>query len=676
MLTTKPNANPAAALCSSGCAMFLSRSLTQFKHFFSRRNLAGLIFFGLCIALLLGLRAYSYLEPLTLLAYDAFEKTQRVAGASADVVVVGLKDDELGRAESNPASDALIARVLDAVQAQGPAVVMLSNQRDVPVPPGRDLLLESLRKYDNVYVAQIKDQSAWTANATEYYQAAGNFGHAGFVFKVMDIDERYRSVMTSFFSDKQSRWVETMPFLAAQSYLKRTNAAPIGADAAGVLHVGAQSYATPSASYADFGDAVEGATAHYIARAHTGGIPELGWFDVLDGKPQVTQLKGKLVVIGDNANLRMTQIKTGFGRHFFDIDENIHPSTLNAFNADQLIGLSKLGWRPMQDWPNWLEYVWMLTWSLLFAVSLYGLTSFRQMFLRTGVALTLLIACCYVLFKLNFWVPLVVPLLMLFLCFAWTARLGIYHVVLAKRASTLMHWLLDQLPEPVWVLDANGAVRVANEAFCRLAGRLPKELLYKPLSASAVKLVALQTLLDAPPDAPTETPDSTPRQFDFKNALGENCTVIAQRDLSNAREFAGFQTFIVRGILSRETHAIDTPELAGQRLRLEAYWAGAKDRLALILRIEIQPQIQVSTNDLCLAVAARVRTILSGSKSIWQIDALSLGLLLSAKKSDVATLQNTVIRAFEWPIQIKDHDHQVVISVHMGEARDAPALLA
>ena len=629
--------------------------LSQTRAYFSRQNIAGLIFFGVTFALLIYLRAYSYLEPLTLMSYDAFEKTQRTPGLSPDVIVVGLRDNELGRAESHPASDALIARVLDAVQAQGPAAVMISNQRDVPIPPGREQLLASLSKYQNVFVAQIKDRSEWTPAAQAFYQSVGDARHAGFVFKVVDIDERYRNVLTSFYSEDEQRWIDSMPFLAARFYLAQSNATPIESDKKGILSVGAKQYATPSETFADFGDAVADATTHYIPHAHAGGFPELGWFDVLDGKFDPAQLKGKLVVIGDNANLHLTKLKTGFGRHFFDIDDNIQPSTLNAFNADQLIGLSKYGWRPMLDWPDWVEYVWMFLWSIIFAISLHALTSFRQIFLRVALALVLLFVCCFCAFRLGYWVPLVLPLLMLALSAAWTLRLGIYHVVLTKRASTLMHWLIDQLPEPVWVLDAQGVVRVANEAFCRLAGRLPKELLNKPLSVCAVDLVAIE-------DAPDGVAASSQR-FEFNNGLGEKLTLIAQRDFATAREFAGFETFIVRGILASGNHVIDPPELAAQRLRLERYWAQAKDRIALVIQVEIQTQVNSAPAELLQASAERLRKHLSGIKALWQTAELSLSLLFNADKSTVQALQNSVILAFEWPLQLRNGETQIVVRV-------------
>ena len=630
---------------------------SQTRAYFSRRNIAGLIFFGVTFALLIYLRANSYLEPLTLMSYDAFEKTQRTPGMSQDVIVVGLRDSELGRAGSHPASDALIARVLDAVQAQNPAAVMISNQRDVPVPPGREQLLASLAKYQNVFVPQIKDRSDWTPAARAFYQAAGDARHAGYVFKVLDIDERYRNVLTSFYAEDQARWLDSMPFLAAQFYLANTNATPIKSDKNGALNVGSKQYATPSETYADFGEAVADATTHYIPHAHAGGFPELGWFDVLDGKFDPAQLKGKLVVIGDNANLHLTHLKTGFGRHFFDIDDNIKPSTLNAFNADQLIGLSKYGWQPMLDWPDWVEYVWMIGWSLIFAISLHALTSFRQIFLRFGVALVLLIVSCYVLFVIGYWVPLVLPLLMLVLSAAWTLRLGIYHVVLTKRASTLMHWLIDQLPEPVWVLDAQGFVRVANEAFCRLVGRLPKELLNKQLGACAVDLVAI---------AEAETGDASAHRFEFNNGLGEKLTLIAQRDRATAREFAGFETFIVRGILRSDNDAIDAPELAAQRLRLERYWAQTKDRVALVINVDIQGQANVASTELLRVSAERLRKHLSGIKALWQTAELGLGLLFNAEKNAVQALQNSVILAFEWPLQLTGGETQIVVRVSQG----------
>jgi len=636
--------------------------LNQIRAYFSRQNIAGLIFFGVTFALLIYLRANSYLEPLTLMTYDAFEKTQRTPGLSPDVIVVGLRDNELGRAGSHPASDALIAQVLDAVQAQGPAAVMISNQRDVPVPPGREQLLASIGKYPNVFVAQIKAHSEWTAAARAFYQSAGDPGRIGFVFKVMDIDERHRNVLIGINSEDESRWVNTMPFLAAQYYLAQTNATPINSDENGVLSVGGTRYATPSESYADFGAAVADASTHYIPYSHAGGFLELGWFDILDGKFDPAQLKGKLVVIGDNANLHLTKIKTGFGRHFFDIDENIQPSTLNAFNADQLIGLSKYGWRPMLDWSDWVEYVWMFVWSIIFAISLHALTAFRQIFLHLAIALVLLVVSCYLGFLFGVWVPFVLPVLMLALSGAWTLRLGIYHVVLTKRASTLMHWLIDQLPEPVWVLDADGFVRVANEAFCRLAGRLPKEVLNKPLSACAVNLVAI----DSEATAGLDASNASAHQFKFSNGLGEKLTLIAQRDRAIAKEFVGFETFIVRGILSNGSDAIDSTELAAQRLRLERYWAQAKDRLAVVVNVAIQAQTEVAPAELLRASAERLRKHLSGIKALWQTADLGLALLFDVDKNAVQALQNSVILAFEWPLQLSHGEAQVVVRVSLA----------
>jgi adenylate cyclase len=98
-----------------------------------------------------GLRALGAFESVELLIYDVMlSRLPEDRRGSERVALIGATEDDLNRF-GWPLSDAILAEAVDRLAALGPSAIAIDLYRDLPRPPGVELLEASLGRHDNVY---------------------------------------------------------------------------------------------------------------------------------------------------------------------------------------------------------------------------------------------------------------------------------------------------------------------------------------------------------------------------------------------------------------------------------------------------------------------------------------------------------------------------------------------
>jgi len=110
---------------------------------------------GLAISLLvfgslLGLRLARSFEALELAVYDWYLRLRPDMPADARIVLITVTENDIRQQGTWPLPDATIARALDILAASRPRAIGLDIYRDIPVPPGHDMLETVLRKHPNI----------------------------------------------------------------------------------------------------------------------------------------------------------------------------------------------------------------------------------------------------------------------------------------------------------------------------------------------------------------------------------------------------------------------------------------------------------------------------------------------------------------------------------------------
>src|SRR5436853_4284560 len=110
----------------------------------------GLVISLLVFVDLLGLRLAGSFEALELAVYDWYLRLRPDAPADARIVLVTVTENDIRQQGTWPLPDATIARVLDILAASQPRAIGLDIYRDIPVPPGHDVLETVLRSHPNI----------------------------------------------------------------------------------------------------------------------------------------------------------------------------------------------------------------------------------------------------------------------------------------------------------------------------------------------------------------------------------------------------------------------------------------------------------------------------------------------------------------------------------------------
>jgi PAS domain-containing protein len=124
---------------------------------------------------------------------------------------------------------------------------------------------------------------------------------------------------------------------------------------------------------------------------------------------------------------------------------------------------------------------WTLAW--LYAAA-YWLVPTRTALAWFGISCALIMALLGVatvshLFSL--WLPISAPLLGIVIVCLLTISVVFRNETAMREFVEVTRKVLDQLPEPIYVKDSYGRIRLVNESFCRLADALPEQLVGLPL---------------------------------------------------------------------------------------------------------------------------------------------------------------------------------------------------
>ncbi|MBY0579387.1 MAG: CHASE2 domain-containing protein, partial [Burkholderiales bacterium] len=112
--------------------------------------LANLVF-----ALLLGLREMGMLQPVELLTYDFGLRAKPAKAIDDRLIMIGFTEDDI-HALGYPASDDVLAGILERLTQYQARAIGVDIYRDIPVPPGTERLAGILKKNpDIVWITKL-----------------------------------------------------------------------------------------------------------------------------------------------------------------------------------------------------------------------------------------------------------------------------------------------------------------------------------------------------------------------------------------------------------------------------------------------------------------------------------------------------------------------------------------
>ena len=186
--------------------------------------------------------------------------------------------------------------------------------------------------------------------------------------------------------------------------------------------------------------------------------------DVLSGKVPPDFVQERAVLIGSTAPSLKDFHQNAYSSGLFASPQQIPGVELQAHFLSQILSAALDGRTGIKVWPEAAEWLWILLWSWTGACVSWKLRSlWRSAWCLSSICICLS-ASLYIAWLAGWWLPLIPAILSL---------LGSGCAVVAylahlqeelKRSKEFLQWLIDTIPDPIFVKDRNHRWVVLNQA--------------------------------------------------------------------------------------------------------------------------------------------------------------------------------------------------------------------
>lgn len=403
---------------------------------------------------LLGVRQWGWLQPLELLLFDQLVRMQSDGGQDNRLLIVTITETDIQIQKKWPISDHLIAQALQKLQQYQPAVIGVDLYRDLPQPPGGDLLLKELQAENVIVIAKVGD--AGTGNMEVPPPPLIPLDRIGFNDVVLDPDGVVRrNLMSMRVADRT--WF-SFSLRVVLSYLQNWNIRLEGSPK-NVKDMKLGDSIIPRLKANDGGYSTIDARGyqallHYRSPQNIARMISLQQLLVGDIDP--SWVKDKIILIGSTAASTKDLFFTPYSA-VEDQQLKMPGVIIHAQMVSQLLGAA-VGSRGLhqgdletQDaddpsilywfWPEWLEVIWIAAWAISGGALAWKIGHPAKLGIMFAQALLVLFGLGWGLFSVGGWVPVIPPALTLIMTGAG--------VMAYKQLYQILHDTLTGLPNRV-----------------------------------------------------------------------------------------------------------------------------------------------------------------------------------------------------------------------------------
>jgi adenylate cyclase len=366
---------------------------------------------GLMLSLLvfvgvLGLRLAGSFETLELAVYDWYLRLRPEAPADTRIVLITVTENDIRQQGTWPLPDATIARALDLLAASQPRAIGLDIYRDIPVPPGHDVLETVLRSHPNIVVVTKVGLTAETSvpppavlrdteqvGFSDVVVDPGGTVRRGLLFLEQEDITYYAFAYRLALLYLQPDGIWPRPDATHPPYLRlgRTTIRPFEANDGGYIRADAGGYQF----LLDF-------------RGGHQAFPTFPLTSLLSGQVDPSAIHDKVVLVGITATSVKDVFYTPYSRGRQSA-QRLAGVALQAHSVSQLLRAALDGHAMITSPSDALETLWLLVWSVLGTASGLCIRSpWRLALLALGGVLVLgLVGYSALLY--GWWIPVVPP---------------------------------------------------------------------------------------------------------------------------------------------------------------------------------------------------------------------------------------------------------------------------
>ncbi len=382
----------------------------------SRKGLLSIV--ASVTALIMLIRLLGWLQPFEWAVLDIFFQLRPLEKPDERIVIVGLQETDIQKYRW-PVNDEYLATLLNKIKQQKPRVIGLDIFRDLPLPPGNEQLISIFKTTPNLIGIQniLGDESA-QVNPSPILAERGQVAASDVIVDRDGVFRRY--LLYPVAPDNPN--LPSLGVKIAIDYLKTEGILP-QSSADGWLKLRDTIFPRLDKNYGSYINTdAEGYQIFLNYRGAAKTFTIVSFQDVIEGQISADLFEDKIVLIGSTAMSIKDVFDTPYTRWLNDIPQQTYGVEIQANLISQIIS-SVLDNRPLiQVLPEPWEYLWIILWSVIpgiLAVKLsFGQDVLRQSLIIVSSSLALviiLIVSTYFLFIQAWWLPIVPPVLGLFL---------------------------------------------------------------------------------------------------------------------------------------------------------------------------------------------------------------------------------------------------------------------
>lgn len=391
------------------------------------------------------------------------------------IVIVEIDEENLQKVGKWPMPDRVLAQILTQVQSQQPRVIGLDIYRDLPVEPGSAELKKAFRSIPNLIgIEKIQDKNSSGVQPPAILRQQNQ---VGFNNVVLDADGKVRRSLLYWWVGKKAHI--SFPLKLAFVYLQAEGIQPQAAKNNNYLQLGKgvfRRFKMNDGAYVRADDKGYQILGNFLK---AGSFLTVPMEDLLSNNLPSDLMHDRIVLIGSTATSLNDFFYTPQSGDLIKSARSIPGVEVQANFLSQILFAAKSGGGLFRVWPDPIEWLWIFLWSYLGAILVWRSPSILrslQIILLVGIAP---IAAAYLAFLMNWWLPVVSPLLAL-VSSAMTITIYIAHLREEfKRSKEFLQNIINAIPDPVFVKDKKHQWIVLNEAFCEFLGYPLYELLEK-----------------------------------------------------------------------------------------------------------------------------------------------------------------------------------------------------